>query len=442
VVEDVVWAILFGIGLLFLLITAGKLAFIPLSLVFQLKEWRRRRSGAPTLADEEPFVSIIIPGYNEEMVLDNCVTSILNCGYPEFEIILVNDGSTDDTATVMARLADSDDRVTFVDKPNGGKGSALNLGTQRSRGEILMYVDADGVFGPDTITEVLRGFTDEHIGAVSGDDRPVNLDRVLTRLLALISHLGTGFVRRALAIIHALPIVSGNMGAFRRRAIDEVGGLHEDTLGEDLELTWRMHRAGWGVNFAPRAVVWAESPSTWKGLWRQRTRWARGLLQVTWAHRDMVGNPRYGMFGLYLAFNTLTMIIMPPVLLVALVTTAIMVVVGDNPLPATVWGWLGFLGVALTLGLLLYAIALNRAWKDLRHIWTFPVLLIYSFFITFTMVWAIYLELRGAPQVWNKLARTGVVSGEQRQAIEAPRPLLAPSPQTMNDTSSKGLPRR
>lgn len=418
--------LLLDIGALIFVAGLIKLLFIPASLLFEVRDRWRDSRGVPELVARNPLVTIVVPGYNEEKVLANCVGSILRSDYRNLEVILVNDGSTDNTAALMAELAGTDERVTFIDKPNGGKGSALNVGIEASSGEILMFVDSDGVFGPDTVTRMLGGFTHDRVGCVSGDDRPVNLDNPLTCLLALISHVGTGFIRRALTLVHCMPVVSGNIGAFRRSALEVTGPFRTDSLGEDLELTWRVHRARYRVGFVPRAIVHAESPSTLRGLWRQRVRWARGLIQTTWLHRDMIGNPRYGAFGVFLAFNTLTMIIVPAAQLLVLILLPVVAVSEPEILPAGWWAWAGYIGVVVAVGILLWSIGLNRAWADLRHVWTLPLWPVYAVGIGFTVLRALHLELTGAERSWNKLARTGVVSVpglDRRSTYALPPPL-------------------
>lgn len=391
-------------------IGAIKILFIPLSAIFELQAARRRRRQAQAPKREEPLVSIIVPGYNEDRVVVSCVQSIMAANYENYELILVNDGSTDGTAEIMRELARTYPKTIFVDQPNSGKGAALNTGTAYSHGRFIMYVDSDGVFGKDTINEMLRPFENRKVGAVSGDDRPVNLDRLVTKLLSLISHVGTGFIRRALSVIDCLPVVSGNIGMFRREALEKAGALRTDTLGEDLELTWRMHRAGYTVKFAPRAVVYAESPSTLRGLWRQRVRWARGMLQATLIHKDMIGNPRYGAFGIYLLFNTLSMIVVPLAQIVVLIGLPAVFIGRPDDLPHDFIGWMSLIGLSLALLVLLYSIALNKAWKDLRYFWVFPLWPIYATVMGFALGWAIILEIRGAEKNWNKLERTGTIS--------------------------------
>ncbi|MDQ7992538.1 MAG: glycosyltransferase family 2 protein, partial [Propionicimonas sp.] len=290
---DVLGALALVFGITVLVVGAIRLAQTPFALAYELK-YRRPPADAPPEAgsvfDTPPRVSVVVPAYNEAVVIGNCVRSIARSNYPDFEVICVDDGSSDNTFELMAGLAGELSGVRAVRQDNAGKGAALNRGLGLASGEVVMLVDADGIFRPDTITEMVRGFDDPAVGAVCGDDRTVNLDRVQTRFLALVSHVGTGLMRRALHMLHALPVVSGNTGAFRRDVLELTGPLREDTVGEDLELTWRIYRAGYRVAFRPTALVYAESPSTVAGLFKQRVRWARGLLQSVGMHRDLVGN--------------------------------------------------------------------------------------------------------------------------------------------------------
>lgn len=402
-----------GLAVLALVLGLVKIAYLPLSVLFELRAARRRRRPRPTLLDEQPLVSIVVPAYNEGVVLETCVRSIVATSYPRTEVIVVDDGSSDDTPKVMDALGREFPQIRMIRQANAGKGAALNHGASVSSGEVLVFVDADSQFQEDTLQRMLEGFDDGDVGAVCGDDRPVNLDRVLTRLLTVISHIGTGLVRRSLSLLGVLPIVSGNSGAFRRDVFEEIGGFDEHTVGEDLELTWRVHRAGRQVRFAPRALVLAESPSTLLGLWKQRVRWARGLLQTTVKQTDMVGSPRYGLFGPYLLFNTLTMIVMPGLQLLLLALLPALALGGEDHLPSTAWAWIGWLGLVLTLAIGLAAITLNRAWADLRHLWTLPLWPLYSVFVSFTMVRALWLQVARRPATWNKLERTGVVGLER-----------------------------
>lgn len=399
------------------MVVAGliRLAFVPFSISFEFRHRGHRADDAPvtqdTIFDEPPFVTVVVPAYNEGVVIENCLRSILRSAYDSYEVIAVDDGSSDDTYQRMQAVADGQPRLTALTQANAGKGAALNTGVARARGAVILLVDADGLFGPHTITRMLRGFTDDQVGAVCGNDRPVNLDRIQTKFLALISHLGTGLMRRAMSELHCLPVVSGNIGAFRADVLALTGPLREDTVGEDLELTWRVYRAGKRIIFAPHALLYAESPSTPRALWRQRVRWARGLLQVTRLHLRMVGSPRYGTFGAFLVFNTVTQIVVPFLQVLGVLLVAGFALAGTAPeMPTSVWRLLLYVGLPLSVALLLLAVALDRAPGDLRYVWTLPIWPVYSGLMTLVMIRAAWLELRGAENRWNKLRRTGTVS--------------------------------
>lgn len=390
-----------------------KAVYLPLALWFEAAQFRRRKD--PGLLADQPLVSIVVPAFNEAKVLDKAVASILGQPYGRIEVVLVDDGSTDDTMSRMRLWAETDERVRCVHQENGGKGAALNTGLTSCTGEIVMFVDADGVFTEQTIPEALRAFTDPSVVAVCGDDRPVNLDRIQTRFLAFISHVGTGLVRRALHLARCMPIISGNVGAFRRSVVVDLGGFRTDTVGEDLELTWRLLRHGHRVVFAPRAIVYAESPSTVSGLWRQRVRWSRGLLQALRIHGSAMFTPQRGMLGVLLMYMSLTMVLVPvlqTILLVAAIAGVVTWTGGGvaGPTPDQVWGALMWLGLVVAAFLAVVSALLDRAPRDLRHAWTIPLWPVYSVFVSLTMLRALVAALQKAPVRWNKLERTGVVS--------------------------------
>lgn len=388
------------LGLPALITGAFRWLMYPLAVAFEF------RQPGESIFDRHTMVSVIIPAYNEEVVLAGCVDSILDCGWRRLELILVDDGSSDDTLAVMQQYA-ADPRVRVITKPNGGKGSALNAGIEQASGEVLIFADADGLFTPETLPRLLRGFRHDKVGAVCGNDQPVNLDRPLTKLLALLTHVGTGFTRRALAVIGALPIVAGNSGAFRADLVHRLGGFRTDTVGEDLELTWRVQLAGWDVEFAPDAVVLAEVPSTLLALWKQRVRWQRGLLQTLRVHRKVLRDWPRTVFAGYLPINLIANLATPVSQLLLLALLPVALVFGQ-------WQWHGWLGLLAGLGLLsgiasaLLALALDRAWDRLRFFYLLPLWPVFSIWMSTVTVRAIWLEATGKASQWNKLTRTGV----------------------------------
>jgi cellulose synthase/poly-beta-1,6-N-acetylglucosamine synthase-like glycosyltransferase len=400
------------IGLMILVPGVARLLLLPFAAWFSL---RRRTAGPRSPADRAWTVSVIVPAYNEGKVLGACARSIAGQATPPLEIIVVDDGSTDDTPTVVAALSREIPLLRGIRQANAGKGAALNAGLRAARGEIVLLVDADGVFARGMIAAIVAPFADPRVAAVCGDDRPVNLDRALTRLLAVTGHVGTGLMRRALDVLGCLPVVSGNAGAFRVAVLRELGGLDEHTLGEDLELTWRIHGAGHRVRFEPDALVYAESPSTLRGLWRQRVRWARGLLQSVRRHRGWIGDPRRGVFGLALVPITWAATVSPVLQMLALPPAIALIAAGVEPIPGW-WEVVLWLGLALSAGLMLLACVWNGATADLRHAWALPLWPAYSVLLTLVALAGLSAELRRRPQTWNKLERTAVVS------VDAARP--------------------
>jgi biofilm PGA synthesis N-glycosyltransferase PgaC len=253
-------------------------------------------------------------------------------------------------------------------------------------------------------------------------------------------------VRRALSELNCLPIVSGNIGAFRRSVLDQTdpagsepihqslervwenrqtGPFRQGFIGEDLELTWRVHRAGYQVKFAPQAFVLAEVPSTIKGLWKQRVRWARGLLKTVYLHKDMFFSSRFGSIGLYLPINFFNMVIVPIIQLLIVFLLIFFLITGYSPIHPTIINlvlWVGLIGASFTA---LFSIALDQAWKDLKYLYVIPLWIPYSLMMNIVMIWAIFLELKGTEAGWNKLDRTGVVSrGLKSEGQKKDKPLL------------------
>jgi poly-beta-1,6-N-acetyl-D-glucosamine synthase len=413
------------VGALVTFIAAFTLSYYPLALIAEL-----RKRPKPVFLDTDPLVSIVVPAYNEEKVIENCIVSILRSGYRRLELILVDDGSKDRTFEIMRRY-EHNRRVRAIRQANAGKAAALNRGLRASRGELIFFVDADSIFTRSTIPEMLKLFTSPRVGGVCGNDAPVNLDRLQTKLQCLQTHVGTAFIRRALAEIDCLPIISGNIGVFRRTALIETvrpmgfngrlvrlgrwpqnlpGPFLEGFIGEDLELTWKIHKAGYLVNFAPHAMVLNEVPSTVKGLWKQRVRWARGFLQTVRIHKDMFLNLKLGPIGAYLPINFFNQVVNPILQLILLALFVILLLLGYQPIPMDFMNVLLWFGLGFALFATLFAIALDRAWVDLKYVFVVPLWIPYSIMMDVVMVWAIIQELRGTTAQWNKLERTGVVS--------------------------------
>jgi cellulose synthase/poly-beta-1,6-N-acetylglucosamine synthase-like glycosyltransferase/peptidoglycan/xylan/chitin deacetylase (PgdA/CDA1 family) len=250
-------------------------------------------------AEAAPFlVSVLIPAYNEEKVIAKTVERILESDYRSLEIVVVDDGSQDNTSGVLRGRFDNDPRVSLVRVSNGGKAKALNIGLSHAQGDIVVALDADTQFATDTISRLVRWFTDPRVGAVAGNAKVGNRTNMITRWQALEYIVAQNLERRALAALGTLTVVPGAVGAWRRSALTEQGGFQSDTLAEDQDLTISLQKAGYRVRFDSSAIAYTEAPSTFRGLAKQRFRWAYGTLQCLWKYRGLTFNPRYGALGL------------------------------------------------------------------------------------------------------------------------------------------------
>jgi cellulose synthase/poly-beta-1,6-N-acetylglucosamine synthase-like glycosyltransferase/peptidoglycan/xylan/chitin deacetylase (PgdA/CDA1 family) len=244
-----------------------------------------------------PLVSVLIPAFNEATVIGVAVDRILANSYPNLEVIVIDDGSSDATSEVVRQRCGHNSRVTLITIANSGKATAVNTGLARARGEIIVALDADTQFEPETISRLTRWFADPKVGAVAGNAKVGNRINTITRWQALEYITAQNLERRALAAVDCITVVPGAVGAWRRRVLDERGGFPADTLAEDQDLTIAVQRSGWRVMFDADAVAWTEAPDTIGGLARQRFRWAYGTLQCLWKHSGAFFNARYGTLG-------------------------------------------------------------------------------------------------------------------------------------------------
>ena len=295
--------------------------------------WRRYSDAAPPIA-------LLAPAYNEAMTIAESVRSLLSLHYPSFEVIVVNDGSRDETLQVLIDTfelrpiqrhydlpinhapirgvygATHQPRLIVVDKENGGKADALNAGINVSRAPIFCSMDADSLLEPDALLRAVRPFVEdpERTVAVGGTVRIANgctiahgrvievrPPRNLLALLQTVEYLRAFLMARlAWSRINALTIISGAFGLFRRARVIEAGGYTHGTVGEDMELVVKLHRLmrdkglPYRIGFVPEPVCWTEAPEDLRVLGRQRARWHRGALETFERHSDVLVKPRYG----------------------------------------------------------------------------------------------------------------------------------------------------
>ncbi|WP_319585372.1 polysaccharide deacetylase family protein [uncultured Desulfobulbus sp.] len=371
----------------------------------------RRDDEAAVDADETaafcPPISVLIAAYNEEKVIGDTLRSVLNTLYSgPMEVIVVDDGSQDATAAIVTTMAKDDPRIRLIRQNNLGKANALRNGLQAVTHQFVVSLDADTQFTPQTIGHLIQPFADPAVGAVSGRARVGNSTTLFARFQSLEYTCGFNLDRRAYHQLNCITVVPGAVSALRVEAINKAGGISTETLAEDTDLTLALHKCGYAIHYAPRAVAWTEAPETMRTFAKQRFRWAFGTLQCLWKHRELLFNPHYkalGWFSLPSAwfFNIFLVAfgsIIDLLLLLSLVVS-----------PANSILYFYFF-VFLAADLVLAAVACLVEREPLFQIWlVLPMRFIYRPVLNIVVVRAILRALKGVWVGWGKLDRTASV---------------------------------
>jgi poly-beta-1,6-N-acetyl-D-glucosamine synthase len=233
-----------------------------------------------------PGVTVLIPAYNEAEVIATSVTAALRADYPELEVLVLDDGSKDDTKAAARAAAGGDPRCDVIRDPvNRGKADRLNDGFRRARHELVVVTDADTHMHPEALKLLVSRMHDsELIAAVAGAPHVTNRTRLLAAMQVLEAAAIIGLIRRTQALTGRVGVVAGVLGLFRREHVLAVGGYEARMATEDIDLTWKLLLAGWQTAYEPRALVGMQVPTRLKALWAQRKRWARGQGEVMHAH--------------------------------------------------------------------------------------------------------------------------------------------------------------
>ena len=261
-----------------------------------------------------PSVTVLIPAHNEESVIVQTVTSVLLSDLNDIQVIVVDDGSTDRTLELLQSNFGKNQAVQIIHQVNRGKAAALNNALSHAQTDIVVTIDADTEIEPDAIRTLLRHFSDPKVAAVAGNVKVGNRSRWLTRWQALEYITSQNMEKRAFDLLNCITVVPGALGAWRRKAIEDGGGITADTVAEDADLTIGIRRLGWRITYDEDAIAWTEAPETPAALIRQRFRWTFGTLQSFWKHRDTLFRPKYGTLGCIALPNIFVFQIMLPLI--------------------------------------------------------------------------------------------------------------------------------
>jgi poly-beta-1,6 N-acetyl-D-glucosamine synthase len=354
---------------------------------------------------EEP-VTILVPAFNEGPVIESAVRSLLDLDYPAYEILVIDDGSTDDTYARASAMEGRYGRVTVrvVSKANAGKANALNTGIALAQHAFILCMDGDSRLDRGTLRCAMRHFGDERVGAVAGNVKVVNRDTLWTRLQALEYIEGLNMARRAQGFLRSVNVIPGPIGIFRRRTLVDVGGYDTDTFAEDADLTLKVLTAGWQVVYEDGAIAYTEAPESLLDLIKQRYRWTRGILQALRKRSGWLVMPRGGA-GVWLSLLAMLFeaIIWPTVnVLGNLFFVLAALQAGAAEQVAYWWLLLTLLDVAAAL----HTVAMEE--EDLRLV---PYAVLYRFFfialIDVAKLFATLEEFMNVRMTWGKLERVG-----------------------------------
>jgi cellulose synthase/poly-beta-1,6-N-acetylglucosamine synthase-like glycosyltransferase/peptidoglycan/xylan/chitin deacetylase (PgdA/CDA1 family) len=396
--------LLYALGVLFVLV--GVLTVLRTVIMFGLafKHARTRRSKkwswGPAVNDP---VSVIVPAYNEKEGIAQAVRSLAGGDHPGgIEVIVVDDGSSDETAAIARGLGLPNVRVVSI--PNGGKPNALNVGVALSKHELIVMVDGDTVFEKDAVRQLVQPFGDPNVGAVAGNVKVGNRDSIVSRWQHIEYVIGFNLDRRLYDELRCMSTIPGAIGAFRRSALVQAGGMTDDTLAEDTDVTMALGRAGWRVVYEERARAWTEAPTSLRQLWLQRYRWSYGTMQAIWKHkRSLVEkgpSGRYGRVGLPLVavFGVALPLFAP---LIDLLTIYGLVFFNWYE---TAFAWLAMLGLQFVTAFV--AFRLDR--EKLRALWVLPLQqFAYRQLMYLVLIQSVVTALTGARLRWHKLRRAG-----------------------------------
>ncbi|WP_288435038.1 polysaccharide deacetylase family protein [uncultured Chryseobacterium sp.] len=370
---------------------------------------KEKKLGEFPVLESYPKVSIIVPAYNEEVNIVSSLQNLLKQTYPNFNIIMVDDGSKDSTYEKALKAFPDHPKLKIFTKGNGGKATALNFGVSQTDAEYVVCIDADTKLQQDAVKYMIARFLnadpEEKIAAVAGNVKVGNRVNWLTRWQAIEYTTSQNFDRLAYAHINAVTVIPGAIGAFRRSVIIEAGGYSSDTLAEDCDITVKILKAGYTVANENRAIAVTEAPETVKQFLKQRFRWTYGIMQMFWKQKQTFLNPKYKGLGLWAMPNILLFqYIIPFFSPLADVIMFFGILSGNGDKILTYY--LIFLLVDASLALVAFIVQRE---KLMNLLYIIPQRFGYRWLMYIVLFKSLRKALKGEMQSWGFLKRTGNV---------------------------------
>lgn len=363
-----------------------------------------------------PFVSIIVPVFNEGRVIKESIKSLLALNYKNYEIIIVNDGSSDDTKQIAESLVGfqqgvfSKVKISLINQPNLGKARALNSGIFYSRADFVLCMDGDSQLAPESLKAAVRHFKDPKIGAVAGNVKVLNRKKFFTDLQALEYIEGLNMARSAQSYMKLVNIIPGPIGLFRRSAIEQAGFYSSDTYAEDADLTLKILAKDWKIYYEPKAISYTQAPVTLQQLLKQRYRWTRGILQSLRKHKKLMLNPTVNFGHTFVLWAMSYEALIWPTMNIAANAFFIFAALffGFSHLIFFWWAGLAILDMVTAL----YCIAVEK--EEFRLIW---YAIIYRMFfiliVDICKTMSTIEEFLGIRMTWGKLERENIIHAQK-----------------------------
>jgi poly-beta-1,6 N-acetyl-D-glucosamine synthase len=372
------------------------LLFVPLALY---SKYRESMISEPA---SYPKLTVIVPAYNEDKVIERTIQALIETKYPNKEIIAVDDGSKDNTFQIINKYKN---QIKALHKENGGKASAINFGLAYATGEIIVVVDADTIIGMDSLIHLARGFSlSDDVAAVAGNIKVRNRKNWLTLCQSIEYVAGIQIARRAFDVFGAISVVPGALGAFKRTALEEIGTYHKDTLVEDFDVTLKILKTKLVISASTKATAFTEAPETIHSLYQQRKRWYGGNLQVFSRHSDALLNPRFGLLQrLVFPYMLFSSVIMPFIGFVTIGSAIYAAILGNGIFV------LEMFAVFSSLQVLQAALAVRMDNEDPKLIFYGVFLVVgYKQILDFLLIRAVFEQLFRRKVTWTSADRVGI----------------------------------
>ena len=371
--------------------TLRLLSQLGLSFTYNLKHKNRELKTFPK-------ISIIVPAYNEAKTIRSCVQSLQTLNYPNYDVTVVDDGSTDNTFEEASQCIG----VKIIRQENQGKPSALNNGIRASTGEIIVTVDADTTIDKDALRKIAERFaSNERLGAVAGNVKVKPEPKIMNAIQSAEYATGINLIRKGQSVLGCVMIVPGPIAALKKEAVEKVGYFSDDTFAEDFDITVKILKSGYRVEYEERSLAYTDAPKSTEDLIKQRRRWYRGMIQVLDKHRDMYLNRKYGLPGVF-GIPNLWFDAFSPFLNIGFLLCTVLMWILTSDFSSSLDGVVIFLFVALAMGVVGLSIEPK---PEKRNYLVLPFLLFYNVFLDGIRIMSMVEDMINIIMEWEKPKR-------------------------------------